>query len=105
MADFLARQGARILARNARCRGGELDLIVLDGAELAFVEVRLRSSGGFGGAAASITPRKQQRLRHAAHHWLQGEGRAHAQRRCRFDAVLCTRPEGPYEWLRDAFQP
>lgn len=102
---FLRAQGARILERNARYRGGELDLVILDGAVLAFVEVRLRHSSAFGGAAASITPRKQRRVQHAARCWLQSAGQAHAHRTCRFDAVLCRSASGPFEWLRDAFGP
>ena len=54
-AEHLAAQGLRLIARNVRCRGGEVDLICLDRSHVVFVEVRLRTSTRFGGAAASIT--------------------------------------------------
>ena len=49
------RAGLRCLARNYRCRLGEIDLIMQDGDTVVFVEVRQRRSARFGGAAASIT--------------------------------------------------
>ena len=65
-ARFLERQGLRIVTRNYRTRQGEIDLVAQDGDVLVFVEVRLRSGGYFGGAAASVTPRKQSRIIAAA---------------------------------------
>ena len=98
--QYLTRQGLVIVARNYRCRGGEVDLICRDGATLVFVEVRLRSSGRFGGAAASITPRKQARIILAARHYLTGR----AECLCRFDAVLLDVPDpARITWLRAAF--
>src|SRR5690606_24818947 len=72
-AQHLARHGLKILARNYRCRGGEIDLVCRDGATLVFVEVRLRTHRGYGGAAASITPAKQRRITLAANHYLAGK--------------------------------
>lgn len=96
--------GMRILARNVRCRGGEVDLIADDRGVVVFVEVRLRSSKQFGGAAASITLGKQQRVILAAQHWLAGGGRYYANRPCRFDAVLLDALDANHvEWLRGAF--
>lgn len=101
---FLARHGLQTLARRVRCRGGEIDLVCLDGDTLVFVEVRLRSRRGFGSAADSITRDKRRRIAHAAQWWLAGAGRAQARRSMRFDAVLfdgadATEPA----WLRAAF--
>lgn len=101
---LLLRHGVRVLARRLRCRGGEIDLIGLDSGTVVFVEVRLRTPGRFGTAADSITPAKQQRIRHAAQWWLAGEGRSHAHRPMRFDAVLLDRLDlADARWLRDAF--
>jgi putative endonuclease len=99
-ARFLQARGLRIIERNYRCRGGEIDLIAADGSTLVFVEVRLRSDAAFGGAAASITPAKRRRLAFAARHYLGKLGREPV---CRFDAILLDRldPER-VEWLRDA---
>ncbi|MDR0769613.1 MAG: YraN family protein [Burkholderiales bacterium] len=84
-AAFLARQGLVIVAHNVRSRYGEIDIVARDGATLVFVEVRLRGSPAFGGAVASITAQKQQRLWRAAQHYLAELGQ---EPPCRFDAVL-----------------
>lgn len=87
-----------MLARNFRVKGGEIDIVCRDGASTVFVEVRRRANAGFGGAAASITPRKQQRLILAARHWLARYG----ETACRFDCILI---DGDHlEWMKDAFR-
>jgi putative endonuclease len=98
---WLRDQGLSTVARNWRCKGGEIDRVMLDGATLVFVEVRLRSRVDFGGAAASITPRKQQRIVLAAQLFLMQhpQFQRHA---CRFDVMLATAPDA-WSWLRDAF--
>lgn len=103
-ARHLERHGLTIIARNVRCRGGEVDLVADDGRSLVFVEVRLRKNGRFGGAAASITASKQRRVILAAQHWLAGDGRRHANRACRFDAILLDGLDAArIEWIRGAF--
>ena len=103
-AAYLQAHGLGILARNVRFRGGEVDLIADDGGCIVFVEVRLRQDSRFGGAAASITAAKQQRIRRAAAWWLQNEGRRWRGHRCRFDAVILDRLDaGQLTWLRAAF--
>ena len=99
-AAFLEGQGLTILARNYRCRFGEIDLIARSGSTLVFVEVRARTSERFGGAAASITPAKRRRLLAAARHYLAQRGRQCA---CRFDAVLLSGGAQRIEWIQDAF--
>jgi putative endonuclease len=99
-ADYLAARGLATLDRNFRVRGGELDLVCLDGDALVFVEVRLRRRADYGGAAASITAAKRQRVVLAARHWLARHPR-HAGRPCRFDCFLTDGTA--VEWLRDAF--
>jgi putative endonuclease len=102
--QHLIKHGARILARNARYKGGEIDLIALHAGCVIFVEVRLRKGDDFGGAAASITPAKQRRIVLAAKHWLQGAGRGYRSHPCRFDAMLLDTLDGmQLEWLQAAF--
>ena len=94
------QQGLKVIQRNFRVRGGEIDLICRNGDTVIFVEVRLRSNRQFGGAAGSITAQKQRRLIIAARHWLLVNGDAP----CRFDCVLLDRLDGAsIEWLRGAF--
>ena len=99
-ADYLSQHGLNIIERNFRVRGGEIDLICEDGRAVVFVEVRLRSNQRFGGAAASITYNKQQRLILAARHWLS----RHGDRNCRFDCVVMDAVEASrIEWIKNAF--
>ncbi len=98
--EFLQQAGLKLVARNYRCRFGEIDVIAREGATLVFVEVRMRSSSRFGGAAASITRSKQMKLLRAARHYLAGIARAPA---CRFDALLIDGKDSSIEWLKNAF--
>lgn len=99
-AAFLQQQGLELVARNYRCRFGEIDLIARDGKTLVFVEVRMRSSNSFGGAAASITAAKRGKLTRAARHYLAGTARMPA---CRFDALLVSGADHSVEWIKNAF--
>lgn len=100
----LERAGLRILVRNYRVRGGEIDCIALDGNTLVFVEVRLRRNTRFGGAAASIDSRKQQRIIHAARCYLMRYPKQ-AERPCRFDCILLDNLDTLQpEWIKNAFQ-
>lgn len=100
-ADYLQRQGLRLLSRNFSCRFGEIDLIMQDATTLVFIEVRQRKSRAFGGAGASITAAKRQKLMLAAQTYLQQHGDA----ACRFDAILIegALQENSIEWLRNVF--
>jgi len=101
--EYLQRAGLQLVLRNFRCKGGEIDLVMLDGTTLALVEVRYRSSEKFGGAAASVTWRKQLRLAIAAEYLLLAR---HELRRypARFDVVaISAAPEYKINWIRNAF--
>ncbi|MAT52704.1 MAG: YraN family protein [Porticoccaceae bacterium] len=107
--DFLRRQGLKVVTTNYRCRGGEIDLVARDGQTLVFAEVRLRNHRQFGGGAASVDWRKQQKVIVAARHYLQALY-ASDPPECRFDVLsLSSAPEKkpPYnvEWIPDAFRP
>ena len=62
--EHLERHGLKLLARNYRCRMGEVDLIMRDGASLVFVEVRLRGKGAFASAAGSCAGSSTRMPRH-----------------------------------------
>jgi putative endonuclease len=98
--DYLQDRSMRLIARNVRCRGGEIDLVMHDEAgALVFVEVRARSSRRFADAAASIGPSKRKRLIRAAQHYLM-TWRGPLPR-CRFDVIAFD--AGRIRWLRNAF--
>ncbi|MCU6434949.1 YraN family protein [Undibacterium sp. Jales W-56] len=93
---YLLKAGLTLVQRSFSCKGGELDLIMLDRATLVFVEVRKRSSRQFGGAVASITPAKQRRMTHAAQVYLQQQS---AEPACRFDVVAID--DAQIRWLKN----
>jgi putative endonuclease len=74
-ADHLRRLGLRIVARNWRCRYGELDVIAVDqdSDTVVFVEVKTRTGDGFGGLEQAVTPQKTRRLRRLAGIWLAAQ--------------------------------
>ncbi len=99
---YLEECGLQLVTRNYRCKPGELDLVMRDGEELVFVEVRSRRASRFGTAADSITDSKRRRLLRAAAHYLQ---RHRLDTPCRFDVIGLTRQGATWQidWLRDAF--
>lgn len=101
---MLQAHGLQLLARNAASRGGELDLVMRDGATIVFVEVRYRATRRFGGGAASVDAGKRRRLVHAARAFLAGHPQM-AEAPCRFDVVDADGdPDAPtLTWLRAAF--
>lgn len=97
---LLVGAGLDIIARNFRCRHGEIDLIAREGDTFVFCEVRLRTNTSFGGAAESITGRKQARIAAAARYFLI----ARPEAPCRFDVLLLqTLDAARIRWIRNAF--
>jgi putative endonuclease len=93
----LQAQGLTLVTRQWRCRFGEIDLIMRDGAMLVFVEVRQRKAGQFGGALQSLSASKMQRVVRACELYLA----EHAYRgACRIDAVLVDAAHN-VEWLKN----
>lgn len=99
-AELMRRAGLRVLARNWRCRHGEIDLVAEERGTLVFAEVRFRRDERFGGAAESITAAKRARLVAAARLYLAGRPQAD----CRFDVLLLDALElERVRWIRNAF--
>ena len=101
---YLKNKGYTVVERNYRCRGGEVDLIVLDRRVIVFVEVKTRSDHGFGNPLEAVEPRKQRRMIHAAQLFLH-QKKLH-QRDARFDVVGISWPGGDpvIEHVRNAFE-
>jgi putative endonuclease len=109
-AEWYSTRGYQVVARNWRCRDGELDLVVARPGELVFCEVKTRSSDRFGVPAEAVTPTKQRRLRLLAARFLAAGGatgatgagpRSGRGRRLRFDVVAVT--GGRVEVIEAAF--
>jgi len=99
-AGWYTSQGYDVLARNWRCRDGELDLVVARGRFVVFCEVKTRSSERFGTPAEAVTRQKQMRIRRLAARWIEdaAPGRPRA---IRFD-VACVM-DGAVEVIQGAF--
>ena len=105
-ANYLQARGLKILARNLRCKGGELDLVCLDERVLAIVEVRQRETREFGGPLASVTWSKRRKILRAAKYFLRQNSGWH-DLALRFDVLAVEGlPGGTHriEWVKDAFR-
>ncbi len=102
--SWLEARGLTLVARNYARKCGEVDLIMRQGHDLVFVEVRYRKNRAFGGAEASITRKKQNRIRKTAESFLQ-QYRDSYYDQCRFDVIAITGPKGRLDinWIRHAF--
>ena len=103
--EYLRNHGLTPVARNFRSRGGEIDLIMMDGDCLSFVEVRSRSSSQFTNPSNTVDARKQRKLISTAAMFVARNDRF-ATCTMRFDVVSIegsTRPR--IRWIRDAFRP
>ena len=94
---YLEAAGAVVLARNWRCRDGELDIVARDGDELVFVEVKTRSSGAFGAPAEAVNRVKAARIRRLALQWIAAERERGGGfwSAVRFDVVAVLRTGSP----------
>jgi putative endonuclease len=91
----LRANGYQLIERNWRCRLGEIDLIMRDGNQLVFVEVRTRQSNIT--PAESIVPAKQQRLIALAYTYLQANHQPE-QQSWRIDVIAIQ--TGPHRQIR-----
>lgn len=104
---WLTARGLKLLTRNYSCRGGEIDLIMLDdsgeyGPVLVFVEVRSRAPDARVGGLESVDGHKRRRLVHAARHFLAKCPDYH-EHLCRFDVIAVGNDDESPEWIADAF--
>jgi putative endonuclease len=102
-AEFVARLGWRVVARNFRCRSGEIDLVAMDGDTIVFVEVRTRTGDGRGTPLESVDGRKQAQVGRVARYFLAARG--WFDRSARFDVVGIRLDADPpsIEHVRSAF--
>lgn len=98
---YLQQRGLKLVLRNYRARGGEIDLVMRDACTLIVVEVRKRSSAKFGSAAESVDARKRGRIVLAAR-WLLSQRADLARLAARFDVVTLD-ADDKIEWIKAAF--
>jgi putative endonuclease len=105
-AKHLRGHGYRIVARNYRCRAGEIDLIALDGDTIVFVEVKTRRQADAADPEVNVTFEKRRHLTRVSRYYLME--RSAQDRPSRFDVVSVLMPEGGkpvVEHFVDAFAP
>lgn len=100
--QYLLSQGLLWVMSNYRSRVGEIDLVMRDAQVLVFVEVRARSSSLFGGAALSITYKKQQKIIKTAALYIQ-QFKLHNSAVARFDVVSFDGVPPQISWIKNAF--
>jgi putative endonuclease len=98
--EYLIKQGLVLIARNFRCKAGELDLIMKDGEILVIVEVRYRNSDAYGSALESVTASKQAKIIAATQYYLAS---VKMDRAVRFDVVAISGAV-KLDWVKNAFQ-
>jgi putative endonuclease len=81
----LEQAGIRVVARNFRCRGGEIDVVARDGDTVVFVEVKERGGSSHGSAIEAVTPLKRHRLLRAARLYAAQHGLE--EKPLRFDVI------------------
>jgi len=104
-ADFLKKQGLRLLQSQFRTRLGEIDLIMQDDVTLVFVEVRFRSNTTYRSPEESIDGRKQKRIIHVAYAYLSRKKLSEDTTPCRFDVLALSGSlnKPSITWIKDAF--
>jgi len=102
--EYLQRQGLKLLRRNFRCRGGEIDLIMQHGDSLVFIEVRYRRHTAFGRAAETVSSLKQNRIIRCAQFYINRFQCWNSA--ARFDVVSLEgdRNQLQIDWIADAFR-
>ncbi|MCU1372249.1 MAG: hypothetical protein JWO77_3443 [Ilumatobacteraceae bacterium] len=100
-AAWYRQHGYAVVARNWRCREGEIDLVCARAGTLVICEVKTRSSLAYGHPAEAVTPTKQRRLRTLARLWLAAQDPPVRARTIRFD-VAAVLP-GEVDVIESAF--
>ena len=106
--QFLRNNALTFIEANYSCRHGEIDLIMQEGGQLIFVEVKYRKSSRFGHGFEHVTTQKQQRLVKAAKHYLHSH-QLTEKIHCRFDVVSVSgsldddNKTLSFRWLKNAF--
>ncbi|MDP6625328.1 MAG: YraN family protein [Nitrospinota bacterium] len=102
-ANYLKKNGYKIVEKNYHCKFGEIDVIAMDGDVLSFIEIKTRSSKEYVPPEFTVTKHKQSKIKRSACHYLGRHGIEN--RDCRFDIVAITMEKGKKDVIlyKDAF--
>ena len=99
VANYLKKQGYKVLAQNYRTPFGEADIIAKDGEEIAFIEVKTRTTDSYGMPSEAVGKDKQRRYRQIAQCYWKQKGE---EPNARFD-VAEVWADGKIEYIKNAF--
>ena len=102
VAERLQKQGLVLIQHSFHCPVGEIDLIMKDKQELAFIEIKYRNQTDYGSGLEAITTTKKRRIIKAAQWYLQRNAFL-AKMACRFDVIAIHHPEKEWNWIKYAF--
>ncbi len=102
-AQFLKKNGCKILEKNFRNRIGEIDIIAAEGDVILFVEVKTREKGGRVTPKEAVTPTKQKTLSKVAESWLKTKNRQGSKARFDVIAIVSDQKITQIEWVKNAF--
>lgn len=100
---YLERQRYRIVERNFRCRGGEIDIVARDGKTIVFVEVKTRKDTQYGPPQLAVTPFKQRQISRAALTWLAKNRQLEACARFDVISIMFSGEQSRIEHIPNAF--
>lgn len=101
--QWLTKNGIKILDKNYRCKGGEIDIIGTDKQQnLIFFEVKYRKNNQYGNPLEFISPKKQKKIALCAEHYLLTHAKLQ-HHNMRFDALSLNAEQETPEWLKDIF--
>ena len=103
VAEWYVKRGYDIVARNWRCRQGEIDIIAIRDLVLVICEVKTRATADFGSPALAVDANKQQRLRRLAAHWLSENPTTRVSVRFDVAAVVGPKEDVSLEVIESAF--
>jgi putative endonuclease len=103
-AAFLERNGFKLIERNFRCKGGEVDIVAMDGNTVVFIEVKSRRTLTYGVPQLAVTPFKQRQISKAALTWLARNHKHDSPARFDVIAILLTSDyQHQIEHIKNAF--
>jgi len=95
--DFLKQQNLELIEKNYHCRYGEIDLIMKEGSQLVFIEVRFRKNTSHGSALDTVDNRKLNKIKKTSQHYLMTNNLGYIS--CQIDDGNLAKPE--IKWVRN----
>lgn len=102
--EHLTTAGLVLIEKNFLSKLGEIDLIMSEGSQLVFIEVRYRKSNTYGSALESVNQQKQQRIIKTAQYYLQQNTQSYENYRFDVVAISHNSDKNDINWVKNAFE-